>query len=203
MGVILGAFLVACAGSGTPSVDDIDAAPAVLKPLPQQVWKRCASVPTLREACPSKVPVGMGELRSYDARLPGLWGFVIEFGDPSAVTTGEGPPELVEVHLVAGEALAEPTRNLKAAPDLERAGRWRWRPWLLDDDVTWGDETGRVVLWPENPGDLSSDHVSFDWSEDGTRYRLSLRAWDPLEESVATLEAVVESMGQKPGRRAS
>lgn len=141
----------------------------------------------------------MGELRSYDARVPGLWGFVIEIGDPNAATSGGGPPELVEVQVTAGEALDEPVRNLKPTSDLERAGRRRWRPWLLDDDARWGSRTGRVVLWPEDPGAPTSAHLSFDWSENGTSYRISLRAWEPLDESIATLRAVVESVGQRPG----
>ena len=197
LGVLLGVVATGCAGSASPSVEGIGARPAALKRLPPEVIRRCASVPTLRGVCPTKVPAAAGELRAFDAHLRGLWGFIVEAGDPGALDGKADPPDLVEVHLIAGDGLGDPIRNLKPAPDLERVARWRWRPWLLDEEVTWGGRTGRVVLWPERPGNITSDHVSFDWSERGTRFRLSLRAWEPIQESVATLEAVVRSVGHK------
>ena len=176
------------------SVGDIDASPARLEPLPGKILKSCRAVPRLGPACPTMVPSWSGRVRSYDAHLPGTWGFVMEVGEPAAPLS-EAPPQTVHLNVFTGAEVAEPARNLRPAPNFERPLRWRWHPWLIDEDVTWNGRTGRVVLWPENPTEIESDHVSFDWVEDGRYYRVSLKAWRPVEESVATLRAVVGSIG--------
>ena len=181
------------------SVSDIDASPARLELLPPEIVKSCRSVPGLDPACPTRVPEWSGRVRHYDAHLPGTWGFVLEVGEPDA-TLAEGPPGTVHVNVFTGAEVAEEPRNLREAPDFERPLRWRWHPWLIDDEVTWNGRTGRVVLLREAPHDIESGHVAFEWVEGGEHFRVSVKAWRPLEESVATLREVVASIGHGRSR---
>ena len=146
---LLGVFLSACARETT--VDDIDASPASLERLPKNVVESCRRVPSLVEACPTEVPAAAADLRSYDAHIPGTWGFIVEAGE-SETSFDQAPPEAVEVHVFAGAEVARPAHNLQHAPNFERP----------------------------------------------LAYRVSLKAWEPLESSVATLRAVVRSIGKNP-----
>jgi hypothetical protein len=60
---------------------------------------------------------------------------------------------------------------------------------------TWNGRTGELVLAPSYPhGGMEGDHLVFRWAQEGEDFSLSLHAWDPLEETKATLKALVESL---------
>jgi hypothetical protein len=60
---------------------------------------------------------------------------------------------------------------------------------------TWNGRTGELLLAPSYPhGGMEGDHLVFRWTQGGLDFSLSLHAWDPLEETKATLRALVESL---------
>jgi hypothetical protein len=62
-------------------------------------------------------------------------------------------------------------------------------------DARWNGRSGRLVLAPPYPrGGINGNHLLFRWREGGTRYQLSLHAWEPLTETVAALRAIVGSL---------
>jgi hypothetical protein len=59
--------------------------------------------------------------------------------------------------------------------------------------VTWARRTGALYLAPSFPtGGMLGNHLNFTWDERGTQYTLSLHAWEPLTETAATLQTMVE-----------
>jgi hypothetical protein len=61
--------------------------------------------------------------------------------------------------------------------------------------VRWSGRSGRLILAPPFPlGGIDGNHVIFRWRQDEMDYRLSLHAWEPFTESVATLRAIIGSL---------
>lgn len=60
---------------------------------------------------------------------------------------------------------------------------------------TWGGHAGTQYLAPEFPeGGIDGGHLVFAWNEGDVEAAVSLHAWRPLEQAVATLKAVVSSI---------
>jgi hypothetical protein len=58
----------------------------------------------------------------------------------------------------------------------------------------WAGRSGSLVLAPpEELGGIVGDHIVFRWREGNVEYALSLHAWEPFIEAVASLRAVTES----------
>jgi hypothetical protein len=61
-------------------------------------------------------------------------------------------------------------------------------------DYVWGGTDGTLVLAPIFPlGGVDGDHLIYRWDRDGVEYSISLHAWTPLAETMATLHAIVET----------
>lgn len=61
--------------------------------------------------------------------------------------------------------------------------------------VRWAERLGQLYLMPAFPrGGMLGNHLVFSWREGERRHALSLHAWEPLTESVATLEALAEGL---------
>jgi hypothetical protein len=59
----------------------------------------------------------------------------------------------------------------------------------------WADRIGALYLMPPFPhGGMLGNHLVFSWRQDKRPYALSLHAWEPLTESVATLQTMVEGL---------
>jgi hypothetical protein len=66
---------------------------------------------------------------------------------------------------------------------------------LLLGRYSWADRKGSLVLAPSYPfGGVNGDHLVFRWSEGQDGAAISLHAWIPLADAVATLQAVVASI---------
>jgi hypothetical protein len=70
--------------------------------------------------------------------------------------------------------------------------------------VRWGGRLGALYLMPSYPrGGMLGNHLVFSWRQDELPYVLSLHAWEPLTESVATLRTMVEGLPPSARRRGS
>ena len=59
----------------------------------------------------------------------------------------------------------------------------------------WQGRRGTLLLAAPYPrGGLMGDHLIFRWRDGAGEYAASLHAWEPFQETVDTLEAVVASM---------
>ena len=65
--------------------------------------------------------------------------------------------------------------------------------------VRWAGRVGALYLMPPFPhGGMLGNHLVFSWHQRKRPYALSLHAWEPLTESVATLQAMVEGLPSPP-----
>lgn len=196
-------------GSGTQPPADTSASPGgpsvegvPLDPIPARARRVCDDGGRIEEACPRLVPVtaprrpylvetfgrpgGPFQVLEMSAgaprynnpahnRPPAVAHVVIEAGDPDHL-----------IDLPAGERDHRPLDELVAA---KRDGT------VTVEHVAFGDERGVLVLAPSFPaGGAHGDHLVFSWTHNGTEYRVSLHAWTPADEAVATLEAIVTSL---------
>jgi hypothetical protein len=151
-------------------------------------------------ACPSIIPAPMSGAAAYvtfsedtfeqagrvnrRARDIGvIWG-----GEANDVRQNR-PPRLVHLDILGGVGLAplpppvgrsEPRDGLlrqgKVPLDLGRP------PWRI---------AGHLML-----GACFENHLCYRWTSGGKQYQLDLHAWEPLTETVAVLQAMVESVGR-------
>jgi hypothetical protein len=59
----------------------------------------------------------------------------------------------------------------------------------------WSGRRGTLLRAAPYPrGGIHGDHLVFRWREGRREYAVSLHAWKPLRETVATLDAIVTSL---------
>lgn len=172
---------------GTTTVPEPPAPDVELVPTPEDALAACGSSPLLRRACPQLVPEAPYDRRPvvYVAEVrPGGRGapetFNLQWGaeDPSRPERNR-PPRLSHLVIVAGR----PGTTLRG---LETRALRR---------VSWESRRGRLLLAAPYPrGGLMGDHLIFRWRNGRREYAASLHAWEPFQETVETLEAVVASM---------
>ena len=174
--------------------------PVPLVPLAPANIEHCERSGLLRAVCPRLVPrVGADFLSHLSVELTGrhvLDVFNLERGgEYPGRPERNRPPRMAHVVAVAGniERLASFTEP-HGQPSELRDGllrRTRTAPLSLGR-VRWARRTGLLYLMPSFPrGGMLGNHLVFSWREDGRRAALSLHAWEPLTESVATLERLV------------
>jgi hypothetical protein len=109
------------------------------------------------------------------------------------------PPRMGHVVAVAGnvERLASFREPSDETGNQLRDGlmrRSRGAP-LSFGRVRWAGRVGALYLMPPFPhGGMLGNHLVFSWRQDERPYALSLHAWEPLTESAATLEAMVQGL---------
>lgn len=172
---------------GTTTAPEPPAPDAALVPTPEDALATCRSSRPLRRACPRLVPEAPYDRRPevYVVELrPGGRGapetFNLQWGaeDPARPERNR-PPRLSHLVVVAGRA-GTTLRGVETRV-LRRA--------------TWEGRRGRLLLAAPYPrGGLMGDHLIFRWREGRREYAASLHAWEPFQETVDTLEAVVASM---------
>jgi hypothetical protein len=178
--------------------------PVRLIPLSATKLDHCERSGLLRAACPRVVPrVGAPYLSNLSVELTGrsvLDVFNLERGgEYPRAPERNAPPRMAHVVAVAGnvERLAS-FREPRDEPGNEvRDGlvrRSRAAP-LSFGHVRWGGRLGALYLMPSYPrGGMLGNHLVFSWRQDERPYALSLHAWEPLTESVATLRSMVEGL---------
>jgi hypothetical protein len=188
--------------------------PASLIRAPRPFVAHCRQSAVLRTACPSTVPAvtepyrartfsraPRGEFATFDAqsgalhpdaspenRPPRFAHIVIEAGDlRHAYQTFAYPQSGRPVRVVAG--------LLRSSPRM-RAAREHIPHALFIGEFRWGGRTGTVTLAPPDRyvDSLIAGHFAFRWTQGDRDYVVSLHAWEPAPEALATLRAVVASL---------
>jgi hypothetical protein len=128
------------------------------------------------------------------------------FVDPAA----NRPPTYVHVAITAGdlsaafETFTYPSAGPAASAgngltgsDVRRDLYDRRQPaGLFLGPFSWNGRSGTLLLAPpfDRVASIHADHLIFRWSDGKAEYALSLHAWEPFLESVAALQAMVESL---------
>jgi hypothetical protein len=171
---------------GTTTVPE-PAPEVALVPTPADALAACRSSPLLRRACPGLVPEApydrrpeayVVELRPGGREAPETFNLQWGAEDPARPERNR-PPRLSHLVVVAGRS----GTTLRAAET--RALR----------RVSWEGRRGRLLVAAPYPrGGLMGDHLIFRWRDGRREYAASLHAWEPFQETIDTLEAVVASM---------
>jgi hypothetical protein len=107
------------------------------------------------------------------------------------------PPRFAHVVLKGGDLTKAFYFEWPSGPTVPVAGALegdRQTPLLLETQ-SWAGRQGTLVLAPAFPaGGVDGDHLVYRWEEGDQEYALSLHAWKPLDECVATLRVLVESV---------
>jgi hypothetical protein len=177
--------------------------PVELVPLATKSRASCRRSPLLRPVCPSRAPRVRAPYLSHLARdlarpAAQLDVFDLERGVMRAEHERNRPPAAAHLALLAGdteriapwsEPWGEPPRPLRDGVLRERRGA----------PVSFGlvDVGGRralLFLAPPYPtGGYLGNHLVLVWGARGARRAVSLHAWEPLTEAVATLLRLVPS----------
>lgn len=168
-----------------------------LMAMPPKMLAGCTRFEELEPACPAMVPeIAKSAFSSSKASREAteLWVFFAEWNVPRrGLSEKNAPPQFAHVNAYA------------AAPDMlvqfeseelgEDAPSGTRTSGLTLGERTWNGRTGELVLAPSYPhGGTEGDHLIFEWTQDDLTYSLSLHAWDSLDETEATLEAMVASI---------
>lgn len=164
----------------------------------------CERSGLLRPVCPRLVPrVGAAYLSNLSVELTGrlvLDVFNLERGGEYPRNPERNrPPRMAHVVAVAGnvERLASFRGPRDETGEQVRDGFMRpSRVVPLSFGRTrWAGRVGVLYLMPPFPhGGMLGNHLVFSWHQGERPYALSLHAWEPLTESVATLQAMVEGL---------
>jgi hypothetical protein len=172
---------------GTTTAPEPPVPDVALVATPEDALAKCRSSHPLRRACPRLVPEA-----PYDRR-PEV--YVVELRPG-----GRGAPETFNLQWGA-EDPARPERN--RPPRLSHlvvvAGRTGTTLRGVETRVlrraNWEGRRGTLLLAAPYPrGGLMGDHLIFRWREGRREYAVSLHTWEPFQETVDTLEAIVASM---------
>ena len=191
--VVLGAFVVTAAGMTSELVHS-----RPLVPLTAAQLAKCRGSTLLRPACVSEVPRVNGRYRAFRARdgrvVPELWVFDLEYFVPSR------PPKGAHITIAAGAVRRlTPYREPDAESRVVRLGEEirktpRTRP-VSFGFRRWNGVKGILYLAPPYlHGGQLGDHLVFQWGEGSAMHAVSLHSWAPLEETAATLRAMVETI---------
>lgn len=195
--------LLAACTSGAPTPGERSApveatgAPAELIAVPAQVSRECEEALRTLAACPAAFPTVDGRYQARSFEVEGTDHDVVDisFSAPyPRLSRRNAPPRFAHVVIRAGDRAA-------AAPFEIPSEVESTLPRRIDDvavnlgDHTWGTKDGTLVLAPAFPtGGIDGGHLMFLWEEAGTTVALSLHAWVPLDDAIATLRDVVRSI---------
>jgi hypothetical protein len=188
--------ITSCSGATEPATptDQVE-----LMRLPDSHALKCRRLGPLRPACPRSIPrveVSQERARAFRSGRAHFVFFSEWSGPYPGVSRKNAPPRFVHLVVHAGDLEQAlpfhwPQESMRVPDPIPTKRR---EPVLLDH-VTWSDKGGDLVLAPSFPsGGLDGDHVIFRWGEDGDEYAVSLHAWAPLDDTIATLKAVVASI---------
>nr|MBA2600272.1 hypothetical protein [Actinomycetota bacterium] len=210
--VILIVLAVACGGdreSGSPGTDE-DRSPGTEEPDPQstanplpltntppKMLASCRRFAELEPACPTKVPViekSAFTRAKASQEAEQLWVFFAEWNAPRrGLSEKNAPPAFA--HLNAYAATPEMMIQFESEEATDETPAGTRTTGVVFGERTWNGRTGELLLAPSYPhGGLEGDHLVFEWTQDDLTYSLSLHAWDSLDETEATLRAMVESL---------
>jgi hypothetical protein len=199
---LLAAVIMLVASTG---VAPAGSAPRALElvPLAPKKLAHCRKAPLLRAACPQLVPrVRAAYLNHLAVEGEGtrfsLATFNLERGAeyPDAPERNR-PPRMAHLVVVGGHverSAAGVFDDLTPVALRDGLLRRRRERSLGFGTVRWAGRAGQLFLAPSYPrGGMLGNHLVFRWRAGRREYVLSLHAWEPLTEAVATLRAVVAS----------
>lgn len=199
----IGAALIAIVVAGSACGSDRPGSPEnpghepQLMAMPVKALEKCRKHKSLIPICPARVPRIKPESFHHVIAPEAKWPvFSAEWNAPSPkLSERNAPPRTTHIvvraehrHMFSFKWPSEPHPQGSGIKDKRKHG-------LLLDSPTWSGRRGTLVLAPPYPfGGIDGDHLVFKWEEEGSIYAISLHAWRPLSESIATLEAIVESI---------
>ena len=204
-GLVVLAPLLVLSQVGPTSAGTTPAAVVPLVPLSARKLEHCERSALLRPVCPRVVPRVSWYLSNLSVELAGLGGPVLDVfnleggGEFPRNPERNRPPRMAHVVAVAGnvERLAPFREPRGARREQVQNGvmrRTREAP-VSFGRVRWAGRVGALYLAPPFPsGGMLGNHLVFSWRERGLAYALSLHAWEPLAESAATLQAMVDGL---------
>jgi hypothetical protein len=154
----------------------------------------------LAPRCPAEVPATETRYRVRELDY-GTDSFrVVEFA-ANAPYPGIGrknaPPRFAHLVLKGGdlaEAFYFEWPSGPAVPLVDALAGRRRTPVLLESE-SWAGHQGTLLLAPAFPaGGVDGGHLVYRWEEGDRGFALSLHAWKPFDEGVATLRVLVESV---------
>jgi hypothetical protein len=188
----------ACTNGSTPQQTQPGPAPSIsLVAMPPKFLSKCQAIPQLRPACP-KVIASVDHVRllqSHASRVgKDIWVFSAEWNAPwPGLTSRNAPPAFTHVNVIAGNVGRMAGFPIHKAPSGPFAKERRVG--LSLGKRRWSGRTGVLLLAPSEPsGGLEGDHLVFRWTQRNTHYSISLHAWQPIQQTEATLSRVVASL---------
>jgi hypothetical protein len=184
-------------GSDNPVAGQDRGLESQLVAMPVKALEKCHNDEGLSLVCPVRVPKVKDEtFQHITAPQPDWPVFSAEWNAPyPKLTERNAPPRFAHIVVHAEHRHMFPFKwPSEDFPQGDEITDKRKKALLLDSP-TWAGLQGTLVLAPSFPfGGIDGDHIVFRWEEDGGVYAISLHAWRPLNESVATLKAIVESI---------
>jgi hypothetical protein len=172
--------------------------------LSETKLEHCERSGLLRPVCPRVAPkVGANYLSNLSVELTGrsaLDVFNLERGGEYPRSPERNrPPRMAHVVAVVGSV-----DRLASFQEPQGATGERLRDGLMRRSRTaavsfgrvgWAGRVGALYLMPPFPhGGMLGNHLVFSWRQGEQAYALSLHAWEPLTESVATLRTMLERL---------
>jgi hypothetical protein len=209
--VALLASLVVCDRAPEPLRPEASpTAPVDLTTMPSARLEECLRTNILAEACARLVPLASAPYRGGAIDFFTEWFAAFDLSARIRSEDGPGrqrPPYFVHIAIEAGTH--EEFLRLAASRDVFRLqpGPPTWRrdvDTLLDrrrdaavrlPTPNWDAPRGSLYLFPGYPtGGMLGDHLVYVWSTEDAHFAVSLHAWSPIEETAATLGAMIESI---------
>jgi hypothetical protein len=205
MGVILSfPLMLTPACEDRSGLDAVTGPPAVqpvrLVPLSPSLRHNCLRIKVVAPRCPAEVPATETRYRVRELDYGTDAYRVVEFAANApypSIGRRNSPPRFAHVVLKGGDLTKAFYFEWPSGPTVPVAGALegdRQTPLLLETQ-SWAGRQGTLVLAPAFPaGGVDGDHLVYRWEEGDQEYALSLHAWKPLDECVATLRVLVESV---------
>jgi hypothetical protein len=174
--------------------------PVKLAPLPPRLRETCLRVEVLAARCPAEVPATETRYRVRELEYGTDSYRVMDFESNAPyprIGRRNAPPRFAHVVLKGGDLTKAfyfewPSGPMVAVVDALKGNR---QAPLLLGTRSWAGRQGALVLAPAFPaGGVDGDHLVYRWEDGDREYAVSLHAWKPLDECVATLRALVESV---------
>jgi hypothetical protein len=183
--------------------------PLPLAPTSAKALATCLKMPVIRAVCPARVPLVSGGPVLVEAGCLDSAGALVPLGSrrcrsASWSVMGRSPIPAFTGHLVISASSEDPQCQY---PDEQRGSvaddallSPTRRKAVLFGHVDWYGRSGALVLAPPYfaGGGPVGDHLEFCFDAGGVYYAITIHAWAPLAQSVATLRGWVGSERHMP-----
>lgn len=205
VGILLSLILLSTTACGARSVSDAlptspTVQPAMLGRLPRHLREVCLQIEVLAPRCPADLPATESRyhVRELDYGTDAYRVVDFEANAPyPGISLNNAPPRFAHVVLKGGDltkAFYFEWPSETTVPITDALNADRQAPLLLEPQP-WSRPEGSLALAPRVPaGGVDGDHLVYRWEEGKREYAMSLHAWMPLGECVATLGVLIASI---------